>query len=218
MDADLFHPRHFSTATRQRLGIGRTFTFLHVGRLAPEKNVELVLAAFAITRVRHPDVSLRLLIAGAGPSEQALRAHSTPGITFLGAVDRTNELPSLYASVDAFVTASTTETLGLVTLEAMASGLPVIACREGGMRDYFEHTRNGLAFEANDVQGCAEAMARLVSDASLQERLRSGARQTAEIWSSAREFDRLDDLFRREVIARAPAQLSPVSLVPFAAR
>jgi glycosyltransferase involved in cell wall biosynthesis len=218
VDAELFHPRHFSTATRQRLGIGRTFTFLHVGRLAPEKNVALVLSAFAVARARHPDVSLRLLIAGAGPSEQALRAHSTPGVTFLGAVDRTSELPSLYASVDAFVTASTTETLGLVALEAMASGLPVIACEEGGMRDYLEHAHNSLAFDANDVNGCAAAMTRLVNDASLQERLRSGARQTAEAWSSAREFDRLDGLFRREVTERAREPLSAVALVPFAAR
>lgn len=218
VDADLFHPRHYSSTTRQRLGIGRAFTFLHVGRLAPEKNVELVLSAFSRARLQLPDMALRLVIAGAGPSEQVLRSYSTPGVTFLGAVDRTSELPSLYASVDAFVTASTTETLGLVTLEAMASGLPVVACREGGLRDYLDHAHNGVAFVADDVDDCARAMLLLASDASLQERLRSGARQTAELWSSAREFDRLDDLFRGEVTARARAPMSPLALIPHAAR
>jgi len=218
VDADLFHPRHYSSTTRHRLGIGRAFTFLHVGRLAPEKNVELVLSAFSRARRQRPDLALRLVIAGAGPSEQVLRSYSTPGVTFLGAVDRTSELPSLYASVDAFVTASTTETLGLVTLEAMASGLPVVACREGGLRDYLEHANNGLAFVANDVDDCAHAMVRLVGDASLQERLRSGARQTAEIWSSSREFDRIDELFRGEITARARVPMSPRALIPYAAR
>jgi glycosyltransferase involved in cell wall biosynthesis len=218
VDADLFHPRRFSSTTRHRLGIGRAFTFLHVGRLAPEKNVELVLSAFSRARLQLPDMALRLIVAGAGPSEQVLRSYATHGVTFLGAVDRTSELPSLYASVDAFVTASTTETLGLVTLEAMASGLPVVACREGGLRDYLEHAHNGLAFVANDVDDCASAMVRLVSDASLQERLRSGARQTAEIWSSSRELDRIDELFRGEITARARAPMSPHALIPHVAR
>jgi glycosyltransferase involved in cell wall biosynthesis len=218
VDADLFHPRYFSSTTRHRLGIGRAFTFLHVGRLAPEKNVELVLSAFSRARLQLPDMALRLIVAGAGPSEQVLRSYATHGVTFLGAVDRTSELPSLYASVDAFVTASTTETLGLVTLEAMASGLPVVACREGGLRDYLEHAHNGLAFVANDVDDCASAMVRLVSDASLQERLRSGARQTAEIWSSSRELDRIDELFRGEITARARAPMSPHALIPHVAR
>lgn len=218
VDAELFHPRHFSTATRQRLGVGRSFTFLHVGRLAPEKNVELVLSAFALLRVLLPEVSLRLLIAGAGPSDKHLRALSTPGVTFLGPVDRLSELPSLYASVDAFVTASTTETLGLVALEAMASGLPVVGCCVGGMSDYLEEARNGLTFRPNDVSDCVRAMARVVSEPSLHERLRSGARGTGEVWSSARELDRLDDLFRRELTARGRAKRTTLSLVPHAAR
>jgi glycosyltransferase involved in cell wall biosynthesis len=144
VDAELFHPRHFSSALRQRLGVGRAFTFLHVGRLAPEKNVELVLSAFALLRVQLPDAPLRLIVAGTGPAERHLRSLATPGVTFLGAIDRTSELPALYASVDAFMTASVTETLGLVGLEAMASGLPVVASPAGGIRDYLEHARNGL--------------------------------------------------------------------------
>jgi len=61
-------------------------------------------------------------------------------------------------------------------------------------------------------------MVRLASDASLHERLRSGARQTAEQWSSTREFDRLDELFRSEVTNRAPMQSAPLALAPHPAR
>lgn len=218
VDAELFHPRHFSLPLRQRLAVGRAFTFLHVGRLAPEKNVDLVLAAFALLRVMLPDAPLRLLVAGAGPAERHLRSLATPGVTFLGAVDRTSELPALYASVDAFMTASVTETLGLVGLEAMASGLPVIACLEGGMRDYLEHANNGLAFKAGDVNEGTQMMARLVTDPSLLERLRLGARRTAEGWSSQREFDRLDEMLRGEIRARATTLAPGFELSPHAAR
>jgi phosphatidylinositol alpha 1,6-mannosyltransferase len=218
IDTDAFHPRHCSSALRQRHGLGRAFTFLHVGRLAREKNVELVLSAFDRARALLPDMALRLLIAGEGPREAALRSLAGVGVTFLGAADRTNELPALYASVDAFVTASTTETLGLVALEAMASGLPVVACSAGGIADYLEHARNGLAFGREDAEGCARAMVRLASEPSLRAELREGARDTAERWSARREYDRLDDLLRRLVTMRSRARVSSRALVFHPAR
>lgn len=216
VDTEQFHPRHHSMATRQRFGVGRSFTFLHVGRLAPEKSVAVVLAAFAHLRSTMPGLSLRLLVAGSGPSERSLRGLSCAGVTFLGAVDRTNELPALYASVDGFVTASTTETLGLVVLEAMASGLPVVACRAGGIADCLVPSHNGLEFSAGDVEGCAAAMARLATDPSLQERLRTGARRTAESWSATRELDRLDALLRQSISMpeRAPVRRPRLAAEP----
>lgn len=196
VDVQQFHPRFHSTPTRQRHGLGKAFTLLHVGRLAPEKDVPTVLGAFARAKALLPHFPLRLLIAGAGPSEPALRAHAGAGVTFLGAIDRTNELPALYASVDAFVTASVTETLGLVVLEAMASGLPVIASPAGGLADLLQDARNGLTFPAGDENACARAIVALATDPSRHERLRAGARQTAEAWSAVREMDRLDAFFR----------------------
>src|SRR5690606_13927547 len=114
--------------------------FLHVGRLAPEKNLGHLLAAFAHWR-RHLGDRVRLVIAGDGPSRSDLEARAGAGVEFLGFLDRAAELPALYASAEAFVFSSLTETLGLVVLEAMASGLPVAAIPAGGVAD---HLRDGV--------------------------------------------------------------------------
>ena len=217
VDTEQFHPRHYSATARYRFALGHAFTFLYVGRLAPEKNLELLLKAFAKVSRSRPG-RVRLLIVGAGPSEAALRAQAPDGVSLLGALDRRNDLPSLYASAEAFLFASTTETLGLVTLEAMASGLPVIAVPAGGVGDYLQDGRNGLAFDANDVDGCAAAMIRLCDDPSLNERLRAGARQTAERYGNKAELDRLDSTMRdiirihgQPVRASAPLLLEHVA-------
>ena len=96
---------------------------------------------------------LHLVIAGTGPREAALRAAAPPGVTFLGVLDRQSRLPDLYANADAFVFTSVTETLGLVVLEAMASGLPVIAVPAGGVADHLRDGRNGMACREGDIDG-----------------------------------------------------------------
>jgi phosphatidylinositol alpha 1,6-mannosyltransferase len=101
-------------------------------------------------------------------------------------------LPDLYANCDAFVFASTTETLGLVVLEAMASGLPVIASPEGGVADHLRDGVNGLEFPAGDARALATAMLHLVADPVRAMRLGAGARTTAESLSWESELDRLD--------------------------
>lgn len=210
VDTDQFHPRHFSVVTRRRYAMGPGFTFLHVGRLAPEKNLERLLTAFELLRARHPERQLRLLVAGTGPSEAALRVRAGIGVTFLGAVDRAHDLPALYASSDAFITCSETETLGLVVLEAMSAGLPVVACRAGGVADYLESGHNGLGFEPGDLEGCIDAMERLLGDESLYERLRIGARTTAEARATTCEMNRLDLVLRGAISASSqPVEVTP---------
>jgi phosphatidylinositol alpha 1,6-mannosyltransferase len=216
IDAEQFHPRHFSLLTRHRLAMGQAFTFLYVGRLAPEKSVDVVLSAFARLSAQCPAGSVRLLVAGAGPSEATLRNQAPPGVTFLGAVNRASDLPALYASADAFVYASTTETLGLVILEAMASGLPVVATPALGVGDYLEDGRNGLAFPAHNVDACAQAMSQLCTGDSLHERLRLGARQTAERFADGAEMDRLDAMLQD--LAQAPPHAAPAHRLFSAAR
>lgn len=191
IDTATFNPAQASHALRHAHGTDEAFAFLHVGRLAPEKNIGVLLEAFARVRDRNPSRRLRLLIAGDGPAAPSLRAQASPEVTFLGAVDRRTHLPALYASCDAFLYASTTETLGLVVLEAMASLLPVIATPAGGVAEHLVDGENGLAFAANDVAGCADAMQRLLDDAALRSRLQQGARLTAESRSWESELDRL---------------------------
>ena len=201
VDIAAYHPQHRSAAWRERLGLGDRFTFVYVGRLAAEKRVEHIVRAYAIAQSRLPGDSTRLVIAGAGPQEPALRASAPSGTIFLGYLDRRTELPMLYASSDAFVFGSLTETLGLVVLEAMASGLPVIAVPAGGVADHLHHGVNGLAVPATDVQAMAAAMVTIASNRAQTCRLAAGARATAEALSWDRELDRLDASYREVVAA-----------------
>jgi phosphatidylinositol alpha 1,6-mannosyltransferase len=202
VDAQLFNPGRRSQAVRRKLDLGDRFTFLYVGRLAPEKRPEQVIDAFRLASGMVPHDTIRLIMAGTGPRERELRAIAPPGVSFMGFLDRRTSLPDLYASCDAFVFASVTETLGLVILEAMASGLPVVAAPAGGVADHLRDGHNGMAFPAGSAFAMANAMARLAWDKNLSGRLAVGARRTAEALSWDRELERLD-LSYREVCGAA---------------
>ena len=206
VDAAAYNPAQRSPACRERLGLGDRFAFLHVGRLAPEKRVDQLVDAYREAQRSLPPDTTRLIIAGAGPIEAAIRKSAPPGTILLGYLDRRVELPALYASTDAFVFASITETLGLVVLEAMASGLPVIAVPAGGVADHLRDGVNGIATPPGDIAAMARAMVALASDPSRARRLGAGARSTAEALTWDAELDRLDASYR-EVCERygAPA-------------
>jgi phosphatidylinositol alpha 1,6-mannosyltransferase len=196
VDAQLFHPARRSPELRASLGLGDRFTFLYVGRLAPEKRPQQILDAFQLAQRILPADKIHLVIAGTGPCEGQLRALAQPGVTFLGFLDRRSSLPDLYASCDAFVFASVTETLGLVVLEAMASGLPVAAAPAGGVRDHLRDGVNGLEYPAGSAEAMADTMVRLAWEGGLARQLSRGARCTAENLTWEREIERLDASYR----------------------
>jgi phosphatidylinositol alpha 1,6-mannosyltransferase len=207
VDVTTYHPRLRSDALRDKLGFGHRFTFLYVGRLAHEKNVEQIVEAYRLALPSLPADSTRLVIAGAGPREAALRAAAPEGVIFLGYLDRRTELPALYASADAFVFASLTETLGLVVLEAMAAGLPVIATPAGGVADHLRDGENGIAYPAGDTRALAQAMVSLATDPQRVRHLSPNARATAEALGWDLELDRLDASYR-EVVDGVTAPIS----------
>ena len=221
VDAELFHPRRRSAVLRAELGVGDGFVFLYVGRLAPEKRADHILEAFRLAADALPAGRVRLVMAGTGPREAELRAAAPDGVTFLGFLDRQTRLPDLYASCDAFVFASVTETLGLVVLEAMASGLPVVAAPAGGVRDHLRNQENGLTFPEGDVESMARAMVAVATEPELTRRLAQGARLTAEALTWEQEMERLDRSYREvcENSVTEPAQAAPfgnqqVTVVP----
>ncbi|HKT59689.1 MAG TPA: glycosyltransferase family 1 protein [Gemmatimonadales bacterium] len=205
VDTSVFHPGRRSQTLRAELGMGSRFTFLYVGRLASEKRVDFVLEAFRRASTMVPRGVMHLILAGTGPCEPELKAAAPPEVTFLGFLDRHTQLPDLYANCDAFAFASLTETLGLVVLEAMASGLPVIAAPAGGVQDHLRDGVNGLTYDPDDPAAMARAMVLLAGEYELTRRLARGARRTAESLSWDRELDRLDASYR-EVCARGVAQ------------
>lgn len=192
VDTEQFAPTKWSGALREELDANADFILLLVSRLAPEKNSGLILEAYRQFRAANPDVRATLVIAGDGPSAEALVQRAGEGVQFLGNLERRLILPLLYASADCFVYASETETLGLVVLEAMSSGLPVIAAPAGGVAVNLRHEHNGLAFPAGDAAAMAEAMGRMARELPLRMRLAKNARAWAEARSWRAELERLD--------------------------
>lgn len=140
VDTALFNPARRSEALRQSWGAGpHTPVMLAVGRLAPEKNLGLAIEAFDALRAAHPDA--RLVLVGDGPQRAALQARC-PHAVFAG-LRRGEDLAAHYASADLFVFPSLTETFGNVTIEALASGLPVLAFDTAAARDWVRHGHNG---------------------------------------------------------------------------
>ena len=225
VDTDSFTPSRRRAELRSAFGMESRFTFLYVGRLAAEKNVGLILEAYARARRVVPRGVMHLVLAGTGPLEPALRRAAPPDVTFFGYLDRNESLPDLYANCDAFAFASTTETLGLVVLEAMASGLPVIAPAAGGVADHLRDGENGIVCPAGDSRAMADAMVRLAGAPLEAMALGGGARRTAEALTWDHELDRLDESLgellgapyagnQQMIVAPSPRSLSAVTLPP----
>lgn len=211
IDTALFHPRHRRRDAHEAPGTRTAFTFLYVGRLAPEKNLPMLLDAFLATRAARPELPMQLQLVGDGPMAEWVRdwvKRYAPGaVHCLGARSRETELPSLYADADAFVFSSTTETLGLTVLEAMASGTPVVAVPAGGVGEHVIDGVNGLTCTSNSPSSMSAAMLRLLDDPALRIRLGCGARRHAERFEAEAEVRRLDRLMRRVLIERGSEEL-----------
>ncbi len=176
---------------------------LYVGRVAHEKNIEFLLDVAEQMRETIP--AMLLVIAGDGPALPNLRKSVgdrglADSVRLIGYLDRGADLPACYAAADVFVFASRTETQGLVLLEAMATGLPVVALAEMGTIDILGAGRGALVPDANPY-AFSLALTRLLSDHSLRHRLSTEARAYAADWSSEALAGRMADLYR-QIVAR----------------
>jgi glycosyltransferase involved in cell wall biosynthesis len=176
VDNDLFHPRRASPAMRAHLTGGRPERplLLTVSRLAPEKNV-----GFLADLVRRlPDACLA--IVGDGPDRAALeRRFAGSDSRFLGYL-KGEELAEAYASADAFVYASETETMGNVILEAMACGRAVVAPHAGGIPNLVSHGTTGFLYRPKDLHGALEPTRALLTDKDVRVRVGQAARRAIE--------------------------------------
>jgi glycosyltransferase involved in cell wall biosynthesis len=199
VDPRELHPARRDAGWRRWLAGGDdTAIVLHVGRLAPEKNVETLMAAWGLAR-EGLGQRATFVVAGEGPLGARLVAE-LPFVRQLGFLPRTS-LATLYASSDLCVLPSPTETCGLVALEAMASGVPVIAADAGGLRESVSHDQTGVLVAPHDARGFAAAIESLVLDPTRRFRLAAAAREWAVQRDSAHEDAQLmawyADLVRR---------------------
>ncbi|CAK6701935.1 glycosyltransferase family 1 protein [Synechococcus sp. CCY9201] len=207
VDTDLFRPALRSPAMRLRLLDGRSDTgqlLLYIGRLSAEKQIERIKPVLEAL----PDA--RLALVGDGPYRSQLeRIFAGTPTSFVGYLAG-EELASAYASGDAFLFPSSTETLGLVLLEAMAAGCPVVGANRGGIPDIVTDGENGCLYEPEGADGGAAsltaAVQRLLGDASRLEQLRRNARQEAERWGWAGATAQLRAYYR-QVLGHPQLQL-----------
>jgi glycosyltransferase involved in cell wall biosynthesis len=176
VDTQLYSPAHRSAGLRSRWGLsGDELAVVYVGRLAPEKNMPLVFSAFDAIRESVP--SARLVLVGDGPQRAEL-AKRYLGHIFAG-MRHGEDLAAHYAAGDVFLFPSLTETFGNVTLEAMASGLAVVAYDYAGAREHIQHGETGMLAAYGDARAFTDAAIQVARDHALRERIRHGARATA---------------------------------------
>ena len=192
VDTDSFHPSLASAQMRDKLskGHGDAPLLLYVGRVSAEKEID------KIKPVLQSIPNARLAIVGNGPARDELETLFADTNTHFVGYLHGQDLGSAYASADAFIFTSSTETLGLVLLEAMAAGCPVVAARRGGIPDIVTDGVNGYMFEPDDPQGAIAATQRLLAHKNERELLRQNARLEAEKWNWASATKQLQSFYQ----------------------
>ena len=194
VDVEHFSPNKRSLELRRQLLGGsdnprNTFLLLYVGRLAPEKNLELLVATMAELEKERQD--FRLVLAGDGIArevlEHAAQAQAAGKVIFLGHVADREELARLYASCDLFVHPNPEEPFGIAPLEAMASGLPLIAPDHGGVTSYANESNAYLA--PPTAKAFAQTILLACQSSSETARRAQAARETAEALSWTKVTD-----------------------------
>jgi len=190
VDRRRFHPRFRSAAMRERMGARPDdIVAAYVGRLAPEKGIHVAIDAMRRVAASDDASRVRFALAGDGPDEARCRAHAPPRTWFAGPLSG-DDLSAFYASADVFLFPSTTETFGNVVLEAMASGLPVIAADVGATLE-LAHQGTAKLFRAGAADDLATVVRALIANASVREHLRAVGLEVAQSRSWETVWDRL---------------------------
>lgn len=197
LPADRFNPGVAERFRAEaRIPAGRPLV-TYVGRVAHEKNIEFLVKVFEEARKSVPEAML--VIAGEGPARESLRQLVVrlgleKDVHFAGYLDRNTGLLDCYAAADVFVFASRTETQGLVLLEAMAQGTPVVSTAELGTRSILKAGCGALVVE-EQLPAFAAAVVRVLQDGDLRKDLSERGQTYARTWSSAIMARKLADLY-----------------------
>jgi D-inositol-3-phosphate glycosyltransferase len=213
VDPNVFRPMRQADA-REALGRDQCERIvLFVGRIEQIKGIDVLLRALGLLFFRHPEFrnDLCLLVVGGAldPGDDApetekiqeLRSlvhqhRMEANVSFVGSMDQ-QRLALYYAAADVCAVPSLTESFGLVALEAMACGIPVVGTRVGGLQMLIEDGDSGLLVPAGDYQALAESIARVLTDHRLRMHLGHGARDRAEHFTWRSVGDRVEALYAR---------------------
>jgi 1,2-diacylglycerol 3-alpha-glucosyltransferase len=184
---------------RKKYGIAQDRPMLlFVGRVAHEKNIGFLL--HVADRVRKDIPKVLLLIAGAGPAREGLEHDAdklglSDNVMFIGYLDRHTELNNCYHSADIFVFSSRTETQGLVLLEAMAQGVPVVSTAEMGTRDVLREGV-GVWIAEEELEDFSGKVIMMLGDIGVRARLGEAGREYAHGWSASKQAERMLDFYQ----------------------
>jgi len=178
---------------------------LHVGRVAFEKNIGFLIEMYSEIKKRLPEVIF--LIAGEGPAKKSLQKKVVKmglqdSVYFVGYLGRDNELLECYKAGDIFVFASRTETQGLVLLEAMALGLPVVSTAEMGTKDILL-PQQGAVIATEDIKDFSGKVVTVLSDKRRLETMAAEAIRYAEKWSSTAMAEKMHDFYKNLITSGA---------------
>ena len=204
VDGRLFTPTRRSAALRTAWGVSEAgLVVLYVGRVASEKNLELAIEAYRAMRRLRP--ALRFVIVGDGPLRPALQqAH--PDLLFCGTLTG-ERLATHYASADVFLFPSTTETFGNVTLEALASGLAVVAYDYAAAGMHIVHGETGTLVPYADARAFVAGAAALVGSPETVRQMRRQARASVASLEWARVVERFEALLTEAVRSQTESDL-----------
>ena len=192
IDTVIYHPQHRNMALRQTWGVEENdMVALYVGRIAAEKNINLVIAAWH--HMQQKDARIKLIMVGDGPLLARLKKKHTD-IIFCGSKIGL-ELSQHYASADLFLFGSETETFGNVVLEAMASGLAVLGFDYAAARMHIHNQHNGFVAELGNRHQFIEAACKMTDDRALIDSIRLQARVSAE----KKDWKNVIDHFEKQV-------------------
>jgi glycosyltransferase involved in cell wall biosynthesis len=186
-------------AFRKKYGIAQDRPMLlFVGRVAHEKNIDFLLKV--ADRVRHDIPDVLFVIAGEGPARASLAHEVTAlglgaNVMFLGYLNRNTELNSCYCSADIFIFASRTETQGLVLLEAMAQGVPVVSTAELGTRDVLKEDQ-GVWIAQEELGDFSGKVVRMLGDPQARKDLSISGRDYAHEWSASKQAQQMLRFYR----------------------
>ena len=184
VDTDVFNAKNKNIQLRERLGANKKMLFLYVGRMAAEKDLDTLIESIKLVNIQYEN-EVGFVFTGDGPYMDTIKSFNIPNIILTGA-KHGKELSEVYASCDAFVFPSGTETFGNVLLEAMASGLPSICVNSGGVLDFAKNKVNSLICESRNEMSIANGIIRLIEDKTLRDKLSRGGLLTAneKSWNS----------------------------------
>ncbi len=191
IDTDFFTPGPVDAELREHLTDGHPddFLLINVGRQSPEKGL------FGLRDAIFPQDGVRLALVGGGPAHEELKRHFAGTPTVFPGYLRGQDLVNAYRSADAFIFPSTTETFGLVALEAMACRVPVIAAESGGVLDTVRDGYNGLYFDPAHPEQMGELVGRLRADPAWRNELAENALRHARSQSWRATMDQLIDYY-----------------------